>query len=311
MAPFPVMWGDLDKMLTPFQEALVKVLLSIPSGRVASFGDIARALGDVKAALAVKRECYRLRSLRPDVPWWRAVNSSGIPLEGAAPLLREEGSLINSRVRPESFTRELTQQPLLSKFRLVQLRLAEKLVIEGEPKPRTAGGVDISYIDLGNVEMAFASCVLMDMDLNVLEISRFRYRPPIPYIPTYLAFREIRGMLVTSRRCNPDILFIDGQGILHPRVLGEASHVGLIADLPSIGVAKSKLIGEVKGAQVLIGGKQRGWFFRRGFVSPGHMVGIKESLKLAKLFWNPKERQPRPLILAHKDSKSESRGLSL
>ncbi len=291
-------------MLTPFQVALVKVLSSIPVGKVATFGSIAEALGDRRAALAVRNECLRLRELGVEVPWWRAVNADGVPLEGATPFLRKEGSLADGLVKKERFFEELEREPLLVRLRKVQEVLSKRLVIEGSLDPETAGGVDVSYETVKGVERAYASCVLVNRRLEVLNVVRFSYKPPIPYIPTYLAFREIRGMLVTARRCKPDVLFVDGQGILHPRLLGEASHVGLVAEIPTIGVAKSKLIGEIDGEMVLVEGRLRGWFHRGGYVSPGHMVGVRESLEIAKKFWVSGEKQPRPLILAHRVSKS-------
>ncbi len=291
-------------MLTPFQSALIKVLSSIPPGRVASFGSIAEALGDRRAALAVRNECLRLRKLNVEVPWWRAVNSNGIPLKEAIPFLRREGSLNGDVVERKIFVDPPEREPILFRLRAVQEKLSKKLLIEGLPNSKVAGGLDVSYAVVNGVEVAYASCVLVDEKLRVIKVERFSYIPPMPYVPTYLAFREIRGMLVTARRCEPDVLFVDGQGILHPRLLGEASHVGLVAGIPSVGVAKSKLVGDLEGDRILVGREHRGWYYRGGFVSPGHMVGVRESLEIAKKFWLPGEKQPRPLILAHKDSKS-------
>ncbi len=294
-------------MLTPFQLALIKVLSSIPPGKVASFGSIAEALGDRRAALAVRSECLRLRKLNVEVPWWRAVNSDGVPLKEAIPFLKREGALRGSVVERELFVDPPEKEPFLSRLRAIQEKLSERLVIGGLPDSEVAGGLDVSYSLVNGIEVAYASCVLVDERLRVVKVERFSYVPPMPYVPTYLAFREIRGMLVTARRCKPDVLFVDGQGILHPRLLGEASHVGLVAGIPSIGVAKSKLVGNLKGNKIFVGKEHRGWHFRGGFVSPGHMVGVKESLEIAKKFWLPGEKQPRPLILAHRDSKSSRR----
>ncbi len=89
-----------------------------------------------------------------------------------------------------------------------------------------------------------------------METAIARRPTQFPYVPGLLSFREIPAVLDALEKINqrPDLLLCDGQGIAHPRRLGIASHLGLLVDIPSIGVAKSRLCGthatapETKGA---------------------------------------------------------------
>jgi deoxyribonuclease V len=106
----------------------------------------------------------------------------------------------------------------------------------------------------------------------------------------------------------PDLLFLDGHGICHPRGLGLASHIGVSLGKPSIGVAKSRLCGDFrepklgKPESIVFGKRQVGWAFRGRFrpifISPGNMVSLDESLKVT-LRCLRNHRLPEPLRLAH------------
>lgn len=135
----------------------------------------------------------------------------------------------------------------LKKARVLQLNLSKKVIKENVlPKfIKHVAGVDIAYskkISIGAVA---------DLDYNSLEIieEKTSFKPiPISYIPTFLAFREASVAISTILKLDtkPDIFFIDGHGIAYPRRLGFASHLGLILDKPTIGIAKKILCGETK-----------------------------------------------------------------
>lgn len=110
--------------------------------------------------------------------------------------------------------------------------------------PRTVAGIDVAYGRRGGP--AHAAAVLFDLaTLALLEHAEATLPPAFPYVPGLLSFREgpaaVAALAGLSRR--PDLLMCDGQGIAHPRRIGIASHLGLVLDLPSIGIAKSRLIG--------------------------------------------------------------------
>jgi deoxyribonuclease V len=111
------------------------------------------------------------------------------------------------------------------------------------PVTRVAG-IDVGFEEQGKVTRA-AAAVLSYPPLELLETASARRPTRFPYIPGLLSFREIPAVLDALEKLArlPDLLLCDGQGIAHPRRLGIASHLGLITDIPSIGVAKTRLWG--------------------------------------------------------------------
>jgi deoxyribonuclease V len=109
---------------------------------------------------------------------------------------------------------------------------------------RRVAGVDVGFEAGGTVTRA-AVAVLRYPELEVLETAIARRPTTFPYIPGLLSFRELPAVLEALEQLPelPDLLLCDGQGIAHPRRLGIASHLGLLVDLPSIGVAKTRLCG--------------------------------------------------------------------
>jgi deoxyribonuclease V len=126
----------------------------------------------------------------------------------------------------------------------IQQRLRERV---GEASPVAMGqihriaGIDASYKDLARAAVVvFSFPGLERLDEAVAERAS-----PFPYVPGLLSFREAPAVLdaIAKLHVRPDLLMCDGQGIAHPRRFGIASHLGVYLDLPSIGVAKSRLTG--------------------------------------------------------------------
>lgn len=279
---------------------LASALSSIPPGRVTSFRILAQALGDVRAALAVKKECLSLSKLAPHIPWWRAVSSDGKPLPNALDRIREEGGLRDLEER--KFYKDIVGWPIFRLMAEAQSTLSSKLRQEPLDYAEIAAGVDVSY---GGRE-AVAACVSVDTSLKVVEVAYKRFIPQVPYVPTYLAFRELGGMLPSALRCSFDVVFVDGHGLSHPRLMGEASHLGLLLGRPSVGVAKSRLVGRLERGRLLIGDREVGAIVRKGYVSPGHLIDLSSAIRIAEKFWK-NGKQPFPLILAHRYSKEAIR----
>ncbi|RCV92975.1 deoxyribonuclease V [Vreelandella rituensis] len=180
----------------------------------------------------------------------------------------------------------------------LQRRLASYLELEDRLEPvRHLAGVDIGFEAGGEVTRA-AVVVLEWPFLGVVEEVVHREPTRMPYIPGLLSFRELPAALAAFGKLSirPELVMVDGQGIAHPRRLGVASHLGLWLDLPSIGVAKSRLCGhhgepgpergdwvpllDGRGErQETIGVVLRS---RRGvkpiFVSPGHRISLPTAL---------------------------------
>jgi len=133
-------------------------------------------------------------------------------------------------------------------------------------------------------------------------------------VPGYLSFREAPAVIAAFEKVKsrPDVMILDGQGIAHPRGLGLASHVGLLLGLPTVGCAKSLLVGEhipvppEKGASapLIYKEKEVGKVLRTRtnvkpvFVSPGHMMDIKHAAEFV-LRCCPRYRLPEPTRQAH------------
>jgi len=282
--------------LTAFQRILRDAVERIPWGEVTTFKVIAEALGDPRAALAVKNELLKISRVERDLPWWRVVSSSLEPLPGAEERLREEGSLLRARAG-RIFT-DLEIWPVFSVMASDQVRLSDRVILEELRDVSVAAGVDVSY----RGEEAVACCVTVDESMRILETRFERFVPQVPYVPTYLAFRELRGMLPAAMRCSFDVIFVDGHGLMHPRGFGEASHLGLLLGRPSVGVAKSRLVGDLRGDRILLAGREVGIIVRGGYLSPGHMSDLGSAVKAAERFWR-EGNQPFPLKMAHSLSK--------
>lgn len=109
---------------------------------------------------------------------------------------------------------------------------------------RHIAGVDVGFENGGAVTRA-AVAVLKADSLQLVDQAIARRPTDFPYIPGLLSFREIPAILdaLGQLAIRPDLLLVDGQGIAHPRRIGIASHLGLLVDIPSIGVGKSRLTG--------------------------------------------------------------------
>lgn len=159
---------------------------------------------------------------------------------------------------------------------------------------RRVAGVDVGFEQDGRVTRA-AVAVLEYPGLALVEQVVVRVATTFPYVPGLLSFREAPAVLAAFKRIRiaPDLILYDGQGIAHPRRFGIASHVGLLLDCPSIGVAKSRLVGThrmparrrgawapLRDAEELIGAVLR---TRAGvkplYVSIGHRVSLETAVR--------------------------------
>ncbi|MGJ3252627.1 MAG: deoxyribonuclease V [Elainellaceae cyanobacterium] len=175
-------------------------------------------------------------------------------------------------------------------------------------------GVDVGFEDSGKTTRA-AVAVLSFPELQLQEQAIARRPTTFPYIPGLLSFREIPAVLDALEQLAlvPDLLLCDGQGIAHPRRLGIACHIGLLTNLPAIGVAKSRLVGfhdeipNEKGTwQPLrhrgetIGAVLRS---RTGtkplYISPGHRISLSTAIDYV-MRCTPKYRLPETTRQAHK-----------
>ncbi|MBC7254400.1 MAG: deoxyribonuclease V [Actinobacteria bacterium] len=180
-------------------------------------------------------------------------------------------------------------------------------------KVRLVAGTDISY--LRERRLALGAAVLMSYpDLEILEVGTSCVNVDFPYVPGLLSFRELPALLPALEELGsrPDVVFVDGQGIAHPRGCGLASHLGVVTGLPTIGCAKSRLLGEAEEPGPEVGdwtplvyeGRTVGAVLRtrKGvkplYVSVGHMVDLPSSIR-AVLACLRGTRLPEPQRRAH------------
>jgi deoxyribonuclease V len=175
-------------------------------------------------------------------------------------------------------------------------------------------GIDAGFEDEGRITKA-AVCVLSLHDLQTVETAIARRATDFPYIPGLLSFREIPAILEALKqlRTKPDMLFCDGQGRAHPRRLGIASHLGLLTNLPSIGIAKSLLcgrhapVGDEKGstAELVHKNETVGAALRTRsgvkpvYISPGHKISLQTAVEYVMLCVT-RYKLPEPTRLADK-----------
>ncbi|MDH3382103.1 MAG: endonuclease V [Flavobacteriaceae bacterium] len=201
---------------------------------------------------------------------------------------------------------KMEKERMIQKFREEQLKLAKKVVIKDEfEEIKLVGGVDQAFV--GN-DVISAVVVCDYRTMKVLEKQYAVVKTNVPYIPSYLSYREAPAIIeaVNKLEKKPNVLLVDGHGIAHPRKIGLASHTGLSLDIPTIGIAKALLCGEVKEERIIIGESTRGYQLIAKehanplFVSPGHKVGLKNSLEIVKNCIRLPHKLPEPLHLAHR-----------
>lgn len=214
----------------------------------------------------------------------------------------------------------------LKEAKQIQNSLKERVRIQPlKKKIHTVCGIDSAFEK--KKDLCFTAAVLISFpEMETLEELYVVDKLQTPYIPGFLSFREGPSIIKVLNRLTsiPDLLMLDGQGIAHPRMLGIATHIGVLFDIPAIGCAKSRLLGTYDEV-----GKKRGDFSfllakknkRIGvvlrtrdnvkplFVSPGHLIDIKASMELV-LDTAKKFRLPEPTRLADKLSKKAKKLLT-
>ena len=133
-----------------------------------------------------------------------------------------------------------------ARAREIQLELAAQISRVGTvTRPKLIAGVDVSVNRWAKTGTA-AVVVLSYPEMEVVETSLATEKVEFPYVPGLLTFREAPLILAAWEKLTvtPDLVIVDGQGIAHPRRIGLASHLGLCLGIPTIGCAKSRLIGE-------------------------------------------------------------------
>ena len=196
----------------------------------------------------------------------------------------------------------------------IQDALRTRLVAAPLPKdPRLVAGADVAYSR--RTHRVYAAVVVVELpSLETVESVGVTRAATFPYIPGLLSFREVPPLLDAFEQLTraPDVVVFDGQGLAHPRRFGLACHAGLLLDTPSIGCAKTRLVGEHgavpdrrgASAPLRVAGETVGAVVRTRegvkpvFVSPGHRADTPSAVELV-LALAPRYRLPEPQRRAH------------
>lgn len=196
----------------------------------------------------------------------------------------------------------------LEQLKIEQEQLAKKLQFKKKDcvninDLNTIAGCDCTFIPY----QIIASIVVVDMNMEVIEEKFAVANAEFPYIPGFLAYRELPAMLKCYKKLesSPDVFMINGNGILHPRGLGLTSHFGLLIQKPTIGIASNLFFGEVKNSKVYVNGKvmAESLITKEGskpiYISQGNMISLEDAVELVKHFLRKPHKLPEPLALAH------------
>lgn len=308
------------------RQRTLELLQQIPWGYVTSYKDLAVALGDERAARAVGK--IMAQNAKPETyPCWKVVHSSGEVGKYSSPRgveekisrMNEQGiSVCKGHVEnfPSVRFSKFEIDPPLPELRQKQECVAKNAALQklNPNRIRRAGGVDVGYRE-GQAKGCYVEVMLPQLE-PVYSCS-LKKEEIFPYVPTYLAFRElpVLGPLlekVDRERGLPPAIFVDGNGLLHPRSSGLATHLGVSLDWSTIGIAKSLLCGKVKDRDLSVGEstpvireeKTIGYAFKNSprakpiFVSVGNKIDLNSALKLTEKF--SKYKLPHPVHLAHR-----------
>ena len=195
---------------------------------------------------------------------------------------------------------------------------------------KTVAGVDLAYWKQENQEFAVCCIVVLDYQTGeVIEKQQFHDEIKVPYMPGFLAFRELPLILETVKllQTDPDLYIFDGNGYLHPRHMGSASHAGLLLKKPSIGVAKTYYRvfdaeytdpGQEAGSysDIVINGEVYGRVLRTHenvkpvFLSVGTGISLETATKVIQHFVTKESHIPAPTRLADLETHIARREIS-
>jgi deoxyribonuclease V len=313
---------------------LTRLLTQVPIGRVTTYGDLADALG-LRAAARWVGEFLREHEHTPACVCHRVVRKGGelglylrdrTATEKAARLEREGVEVEDGVVEhfEDVIFRGFRTRKPLARLTEIQHELGSR--VREEPLgalPPIVAGLDVSYAADG---CAVGGCAVVETDTGHLVWSAtHRIAATLPYIPSLLTFRELPSLLALAKQARRqfaelNLFFVDGNGILHPRGAGVAACFGVVADVPTVGVAKSQLCGQletelppIEGCTPLsVEGKVTGAVFRRSqqahrlYISPGQRIDLAGSVRAVRRL-DFGHRLPEPLYWADRLSRAEAK----
>ena len=276
----------------------------VPKGMVTTYGALANALGDIVAA----RACGYMLSINPDpvgTPCFKVVKAGGEVGKFTHPLGSEEkirrlqndgATVADGKIvdfDSKCFNDFVSDKPLL-KMKEEQERMASLVSLQDNFSLSEIAAVDVSYDD----GYGYGAMVI-DRD-GIVEKRHIQMETRFPYIPGYLSYREFKFIRELAGDFQ-GLLLIDGNGYLHPRRIGLASFAGIQLDVPTIGIAKSLLLGKKEGNWIYNGETRSAYMQNKGFViSAGHRISLESAVSLILKRYHGK--YPDLLKLAHNET---------
>lgn len=206
----------------------------------------------------------------------------------------------------------------ISEARAAQNEMAEQILLQDTMNQpiKYIGGMDVSNTRFDPKKMIFGAAVVASYpSLDILQTASHAIKQTFPYVPGFLGFREAPALVHAYSQLSyfPDVIMVDGHGVSHPRGLGVASHLGVLLEIPTIGVAKTILIGvpaaplpEEAGSMIPLvwKGKEIGMLLRTKkrcsplIISAGHKITLKTAIQVV-MSCLKKHRLPEPTRYAH------------
>lgn len=191
----------------------------------------------------------------------------------------------------------------------VQRRISSRAVLDDNFSSEAVAGVDQAFVG----DLVISGAVVLGPDGDVRSRACHCMKAAMPYVPGFLSFREGSPAIKAVRALDikPTLLFVGGCGINHPRKAGLATYVGVILDLPTIGITKNVLCGSFDlpekagdASPLIYGGETVGYVLKskKGcrpiVVAPGHRISAESALDITRL-WIKGYKLPEPCRLAH------------
>lgn len=196
-----------------------------------------------------------------------------------------------------------------------QSRLARKIVLNDLfSKVKTVGGADC-VISENKIIAVVVVCKFPSMEL--IEKKTYTLSNPVPYKAGYQSYRDMPAVIEAYNQLDeePDVLFVKGFGINHPRKFGMASHLGISLNKSTIGVAQKNIVGKVEKGKLIFNNEIVGFEVMTKehanpvYVSPGHGITLGSSLDIVSKTIFPPHKMPEPLHIAHKIAKKKSKDI--
>lgn len=275
----------------------------IPEGYITTYGELAKALGDIRAARAVG---YML-SINEDpdgIPCYKVVHTDrrmgkyALGVEEKARRLRKDGIIISNGMVEnfnERFFSDFKTDYPLAKLQEEQEKIASMADFAGDRDEENYAAIDVSY------EGRTGYGALVYYDSGEYMVKNLEMKVNFPYIPGYLGYRE--SPFIEKLSVNVDaLLLIDANGLLHPRKCGLATFAGVVLGRATIGVAKSLLMGKIDDTgYVVYNNEKLGYAINKHtIVSPGNMISLESSIKKIKLLG--KNKYPAILKMVHNET---------